>query len=460
MIEDTKNAVNKKVVLLVVTMSSFIAPFMVSSVNIGLPAIGKEFTMDAISLSWVSLSYLLAAAMFLIPSGKIADVYGRKKIFSYGLSIDIVASLLISISTNETELILFRILQGIGEAMIFGTGVAILTSVYSLGERGKVLGINFAAVYSGLSLGPVVGGFITQHFGWRSIFLSYIPLELIIIILTFWKLKGEWADAQGERLDLTGFTIYGLSLMGIMYGFFLLPSIRGVQLIFFGILGVVVFVKWEMKTKNPVMNLNLFRNNSVFTFSVLAALINDTATFAGSFFLSLYLQYVKGFGAQTAGLVLMSRPIVMAIFSPLAGRLSDKIEPRIVATIGMAFTLVGLLMFSFLSEKTTLGYIIGGFILLGFGFALFSSPNTNAVMSSVEKKFYGVASATVATTRLAGQTISMGIATIILAMYLGKIKITPEYYSLFLRSVNTAFIIFAALCFIGLFVSLSRGKIR
>ncbi len=454
------NDVNKKVVLLVVTMSSFIAPFMVSSVNIGLPSIGREFRMDAVSLSWVSLSYLLAAAMFLLPSGRIADIHGRKKIFKYGISIDIVASLLISIATNESELILFRVFQGIGEAMVFGTGVAILTSVYSLGEKGKVLGINFAGVYSGLSLGPVVGGFITQHFGWRSIFLSYIPLEIIIIVLTFWKLNGDWADAKGERLDLTGSTLYCLSLIGVMYGLSLLPATQGVQLIFIGIIGVAAFVKWEMKAKNPLLNMNLLRNNTVFTFSVVATLINDSATFAGSFFLSLYLQYVKGFSPQTAGLVLISRPIVMAVFSPFAGKLSDKIEPRIIATIGMAVTMVGLLIFSFLGEKTTLGYIIGGFILLGFGFALFSSPNTNAVMSSVEKKFYGVASATVATTRLTGQTISMGIATMILAIYLGKIQIKPEYYSVFLRSVNVSFIIFAALCFIGLFVSLARGKIR
>jgi MFS family permease len=273
--------VNKKIVLLITTLSSFLAPFMGSSVFIGLPSIGKEFAMDAVTLSWVSTSYILAAAMFLVPFGRIADIYGRKKIFKCGIIIDIIASLLLAFSFNETEFIILRFLQGIGAAMIFGTGIAILTSVYLPGERGKALGITVAGVYSGLSLGPVVSGFLVQHFGWRSIFLSYLPFELIIIVL----------------------------------------------------------------------------------------------------------------------------------------------------------------------------------ILVGFGFALFSSPNTNAVMSSVEKRFYGIASATLGTMRLVGQMLSMGIAMIIFAVFIGRVEITPEYYISFLKSMNTAFIIFSALCFAGVFVSLARGKV-
>ncbi len=454
------NTVNKKVVLLVTTLSSFLAPFMGSSVFIGLPTIGKEFSMDVVTLSWVSTAYILAAAMFLVPFGKIADIYGRKKIFKYGISIDIIASLLIVFSSNETELIALRVLQGIGAAMIFGTGVAILTSTYPPGERGKALGINVAGVYLGLSLGPVIGGFLTQYFGWRSIFLSYIPLELIIIVLVFWKVNGEWADAKGEKLDSMGSAVYGFSLAAMMYGFSLLPGISGAELILASIIGLAVFVNWETKVKAPVLDMNLFRKNPVFTFSILAALINYSATFAVGFFMSLYLQNVKGFDPQAAGLILVAQPAVMAVFSPLAGRLSDKIEPRIVSSAGMAFTTAGLLLLGFLNEATSIEYIIACLIILGFGFALFSSPNTNAVMSSVEKRFYGVASATLGTMRLTGQMLSMGIATLIVAVYLGNVQITPEYYPVFLRSVNAAFMVFAAFCFIGIFASLARGKIR
>ncbi len=454
------NDVNKKVVLLITTLSSFLAPFMGSSVFIGLPSIGKDFGMDVVLLSWVPLAYLLAAAIFLVPFGRIADIYGRKMIFKYGITIDIVASILLAFSFSETELLLLRIMQGIGAAMIFGTSVAILTSVYPPGDRGKALGITVAGVYLGLSLGPVIGGFLTQYFGWRSIFLSYVPLELVIIVLTLWKLDGEWADAKGETLDVMGSAIYGFSLAALMYGFSLLGQIHGTWLILISIIGLAVFVRWEMKVEAPVLNINLFKNNNVFMFSTLAALINYSATFAVVFFLSLYLQDVRGLSPQNAGLILVSQPIVMTIFSPLAGRISDRIEPRTVASIGMAFTTLGLLLFSFLNEGTALEYIIASLIIIGFGFALFSSPNTNAVMSSVEKKSYGVASATLGTMRLTGQMLSTGIATLILTIYVGNVQIAPENYSLFLRSEKSAFIVFAALCFAGIFASLARGKVR
>ena len=454
------NIVNKNIVLLITTMSSFLAPFMGSSVFIGLPSIGKEFSMDVVMLSWVSTAYLLAAAMFLVPFGKIADIYGRKKIFQYGIIIDIIASILLVFSFNEMELIALRVMQGIGAAMIFGTGMAILTSVYPPGERGKALGINVAGVYLGLSLGPVVSGFLTQHFGWRSIFASYLPLELIIIALIFLKMNGEWADAKGEKLDIVGSAVYGFSLAAMMYGFSILPTIQGTQLIIVSIIGLVAFVKWETTTRYPVLDMNLFLKNMVFTFSMIAALINYSATFAVAFFMSLYLQNIKGFDPQTAGLILVAQPVVMAAFSPVAGRLSDRIEPRVVASAGMSFTTAGLLLLSFLNVATAVEYIVASLIVIGFGFALFSSPNVNAVMSSVEKKFYGVASATLGTMRLTGQMLSMGIATLIVAVYLGNVQITPVYYPVFLKSMNAAFLVFAGFCFLGIFASLARGKVR
>jgi len=441
-------------------MVSFLTPFMGSSVNIALPRIGREFSMDAVLLSWVPTAYLLAAAMFLVPFGKIADIRGRKKIFIYGIVIYTLSSFLTGISTSAALLLCFRVLQGMGSAMIFGTGIAILTSVFPVGERGKALGINVAAVYSGLSFGPSLGGLLTQHLGWRSIFFLNVPLGLIIITFVFWKLKGEWAEAKGDKFDFIGSIIYSLSLVAIMYGFSRLPAMWGALLILIGVLGVLSFVLWEIRVESPVLNMNLFRNNRVFTFSNLAALINYSATSAVAFLLSLYLQNVKALNPQDAGFILVCQPVIMAIFSPLTGRLSDRIEPRIVASTGMGLTVIGLILLIFLGEKTPLGFIVVSLIILGFGFALFSSPNTNAVMSAVERRFYGVASATIGTMRLIGQTLSMGIAMLIFAIYMGKVQITPEYHSLFLTSMKIAFIVFAALCFGGTFASLARGKVR
>ena len=460
MSNNKNNIVNKRVALLVATLSSFLTPFMSSSVNIALPSIGNEFSMDAVLLNWVATSYLLAAAMFLVPFGKIADIKGRKKIFSYGILIYTLSSFLSAISTSAVTLISFRILQGIGSAMIFGTGVAILTSVFPSGERGRVLGINAAAVYLGLSLGPFLGGFLTQYFGWKSIFLANVPLGLIILIFVLWKLKGEWAEAKGDKFDFVGSIIYSLSLAAIMYGFSLIPAISGLWLVIVGTFVLLLFVRWEIKVENPVLDISLFRNNTTFALSNLAALINYSATFAVGFLLSLYLQYIKALSPQNAGLILTSQPLAMAIFSPFAGRLSDRVEPRIIASAGMTLTAVSLSLFTFLNEKTTLEFVVASLILLGFGLALFSSPNTNAVMSSVERRFYGVSSATLGTMRLTGQMLSMGIAMLIFAIYIGKVQITPEHYSLFLTSMKTSFVIFAVLCFGGILASLARGKVR
>ncbi len=456
----TQNGVNKRGVLFVVLISSFLTPFMASSTNIALPQIGREFETNAVLLAWISTSYLVSTTVFLLPFGRIADIYGRKRIFTYGIIIYTISSLLAATSTSAIMLILFRIPQGIGGSMVFGTGIAILTSVYPPEERGKVLGINVAMVYLGLSFGPFLGGFLTQHFTWRSIFFVNIPLGLAIISLLLWKLKGEWADAKGEKFDLSGSIIYGFAIVAMMYGISLLPEIPGLVVIVIGILGLITFIWWETRIASPVLNIDLFKNNRVFIFSNLAALINYSATYAVAFLISLYLQYAKGFSPQTAGLVLASMPAVQAIFSPLAGRLSDKIAPRILASGGMFLTTTGLILLSFLGQNTAIWYLIMSLMILGFGFAFFSSPNTNAVMSSIEAKTYGVGSATLATMRQIGNMLSMGITMLIFIIYIGRVEITPEYYSNFVTSVKIAFMIFSGLCFGGVFASLAREKIK
>jgi EmrB/QacA subfamily drug resistance transporter len=411
-------------------------------------------------LSWIATSYLLAAAVFLVPFGRIADIYGRRKIFIYGIVIFTISSFLCAISPSVIVLIIFRIVQGMGSAMIFGTAVAIVTSAFPVGERGRALGINVAAVYLGLTMGPFLGGFLTQHFGWRSIFLVNVPLGIIVIFFTIWKMKGEWADAKGESFDLRGSIIYGITLISIMYGLSLLPTILGACLIFFGIAGILLFIYWEKKVEHPVVNIDIFSNNRTFTFSNLAALIQYSATFAVSFLLSLYLQYIKGLPPQNAGMVLVAQPIVMTVLSPMAGKLSDRVEPRVLASMGMVVMTIGLFLFSLLNNETTLTFIILNLILLGFGYALFSSPNTNAIMTSVEKRYYGIASGTMGTMRLVGQMLSMGIAMLLFALFMGRTQITAEYYSPFVDSVKVAFMIFSVLCFVGIFASLARGKIR
>lgn len=455
-----QNAVSKRTALIVVSTGSFLTPFMGSAINIALPSIGKALAMHAVLLSWIAMAYSLSSAIFLVPFGRAADIHGRKKVFLWGVVIFGFFSLLCGAATSGTMLIAFRVLQGIGGAMVFGTGVAILTSVFPPQERGQALGINVAAVYLGLSLGPVVGGMLTQHLGWRSVFYINVPLCLFILAFTMAYLKGEWAESRGEPFDWTGSAIYGAGLAALVYGFSRLPAGLGAGLVVAGLAGVAGFALWESRAANPVLDVNLFRRSRVFALSNLAALINYAATAAIGFLLSLYLQYIKALTPQQAGLVLIAQPAMQALFSPLAGRLSDRIEPRIVASTGMTLNVIGLVLLTLLNATTSLPFIIASLLFLGLGFALFSSPNTNAVMGSVERRFYGVASATLGTMRIVGQMFSMGVVMLIINLILGPVQITPNLYPLFLRAAHTSFVTFAILCFGGIFASLARGKVR
>ena len=450
----------RRAVAFAVNLGSFLTPFMAASLNLGLPAMSRDLAMSASTLTWVASSYLLAAAVFTVPFGRIADIYGRRRILLYGNAMFAIFSLLSAVAWSPAVMIASRILQGIGSAMIFATGMALLTSVFPPGERGRVLGNNVTAVYLGLALGPFLGGFLTQHFGWRSVFLVNFLLGLVLVSAVMWKLRGEWAEARGEAFDKLGALLYGAALVLLMLGFSRLATVPGAGVLLAGVLVLAGFVIWELRSASPVLDLSLFRANPVFAFSSLAALIHYSATFAVTFMLSLFLQSVQGRSPQGAGLILVAQPFMMALFSPVAGRLSDRIEPRLLASFGMSLTTVGVFLLSFLGRETSSAVILAELVLLGFGFACFSSPNTNAVMSSLDKRHLGVGSGLLGTMRLLGQNMSMGIVMMVLALYLGGQQVGVGTHREFLRSVHTVFWIFSGLGVLGVFASLARGRVR
>ena len=243
-------------------------------------------------MSWVSMAFLLSSAVFLVPFGKLADIWGRKRVFFTGNVIIVFTSLLCALSVSGSMLILFRAIQGIGSAMVFGTGVAIITSVYPPNERGKAIGISVTAVYVGLSLAPFLGGILTQYLGWRSIFYATIPFEVLVLWIVWRYIREEWADALGEKFDWAGSVIYLISMSAFMFGFSKLPDTTAIILSAAGLLGLVGFGVTELRVKSPVFNIRLFGSNRLFAFSNLAALINYATTYAITFLLSLYLQYI------------------------------------------------------------------------------------------------------------------------------------------------------------------------
>lgn len=448
-----------KIIIISTSFGAFVVPFMTSAVNIALPTISNEFMMSVEMLNLIALSFTLATAIFILPFGRLADIIGRKKLLIIGMSTFSLASLLCYVSLNAWMLILGRTIQGICAAAISVTVVSILTSVFPAGSRGKALGLNVAMTYTGLSAGPYIGGLLTKYLGWRSIFII-VAIIAILVTLSLLKLNQEWSEAKGEKIDYIGSLIYGLSLFGIILGLSSIRSSYGLVIIIAGIAAMFIFIYYEYKISQPILNMSIFKNNKVLVFSSLAALIHYSATFAISYLLSLYLQYIKGFEPSQAGLMLISQPAMMAIFSPIAGRISDKIEPQKVASIGMTLTALGLSFFIFLTKTTYIPYLVLSLSILGFGYAFFSSPNTNAIMSSVEKKYYGITSGIIGAARSVGQVLSMGVASMVVALNMRNAQFSAENAGSLLYSVRITFSIMTVLCVVGIFASLARGKIH
>lgn len=458
--EETNGYRNRNIILGLVFVTSFVAPFLGSAVNIALPSIGSHFSMNAITMSWVSMAFLLSSAVFLLPLGRLADLAGRVRIFIFGTIIVALSSIITAWAVSGAMIITLRVIQGIGSAMMFGTNMAIVTSSFPPGQRGKAIGINVTAVYLGLSLAPFLGGVMTQALGWQSIFYITGPIVLAVGLVALITLKPGRVVYEPRSFDYMGSLVYMVSMSGLMYGLSKLPDLFAIVLAVAGMAGLILFARVELKTSMPVFNMRLFLHNRLFALSNLAALINYATTFAVTFILSLYLQYVKGLSPREAGLILVVQPVLMAITASFSGKLSDRYPPWILASSGMGIIAAGLVMLMLIDAGTTHGYLIACLVVLGIGFGLFSSPNTNSVMSSVEGQDLGIASATVATMRLTGQMVSMAIATLVIHIMIGKAPINSTNKDAFLHTIPLTFAIFIIFSLVGIRASMMRSKVK
>ncbi|MCL6476274.1 MAG: MFS transporter [Firmicutes bacterium] len=447
----------KRAVLIAAGLSSFLTPFMGSALNVAIPVIGRQMHATAVTMSWVISAYLLTSAVFLLPFGRLADMLGRKRVFLMGVALFGLSSLLCAVSSSIEILIASRAIQGIAGAMVFGTAVSLITSAIPPGERGKALGINTATVYVGLSVGPAVGGFLTQTLSWRAIFVIVAALAGITWLYAQ-RIRSEWSPAQGERFDTAGAVLYCLALTLLLSA----ASWRhtGIALAGMAVLLLVVFAVREAREEHPLLDLHLFRNSTVFTFSTLAALLNYGATFSIGYLLSLYLQTIRGFTPQEAGLLLLIQPVVQAGFSPLAGALSDRHEPRMVASVGMLLTTFCLLAYASMPYRANLAFLVTVLAASGLGFALFSSPNVNAIVSAVSGTRYGVASSVVSTARMLGQSLSMAMIVLIFTLTMHGLPLSPSYGEELFRSMRVAFAVSTVLSLLGVFASLARGRMH
>ena len=447
----------QRAIITVVIITAFITTFTGSALNLSVPDIGDQFGVSAGTVGWLITGYTLAVAAFSVPLGRLADITCRKTVLVAGIVIFVVCCAAAVFSVSMVMLLAVRIIQGIGASMIFSTNTAVLISAFPGERRGRVLGYSLASTYVGLSAGPVIGGFLNYNFGWKSIFMLTGLLGAIAFFAAIFKLPGEKSENRGKSPDMSGNILYVIFIVMMMYG---LSEIgKGMIYVLITAVGVILgilFIIHESRSEGPIVNVTLFRENKGYAFSNISAMLNYGATFAISYLISIYLQVVMGYSSQTAGLIMIFQPIIMAVLSPVMGRFSDRISPFKMSSVGMAFCAAGTFIFIFIGRETQIFVIIMALVITGLGFSLFSSPNTNAVMSCVDKAEYGVASSILATMRSIGHTLSMVIVTITGTMLIEDMPLADAPAEVLIKVIRISFIVFTLICTAGVFISLKR----
>jgi len=450
------------------------SPFDGSVVTIAIPSIASSINLGLETAVWIQLVYLLLLTVLLINAGRLADLRGRKRFYTLGFVVFTVGSVLCGLSVTDLQLVFFRAFQGLGAAFIAANSPAIVTDTFPRQERGRALGINTMAVYIGLMLGPVLGGVLVQNYGWRSIFFVNVPIGIMVVTLTTLKLKENTPNAGAAGFDLAGAATLSIALsstlvvltLGGMFGWVSAPTLllAAVSVAMF-----LLFLQIERRlVRFPTLDLSLFTSNRLFAAANGTAFLNYVAVNGVTLMMTIYLESIRGFNPQTAGLYLITQATPMALLSPLSGWLSDRFGSRLLSTLGMGCVSVGLFLFSELSSASSSFDVILRLVVVGVGFGLFSSPNTSAVMGSVRQEKLGVAAGTLGTMRFMGQSIGLALLGAVLAATLPSQALLAVFAGLtsqgglavseFVAGMRNFFVIAAGIGAVGTLTSTTRGQ--
>lgn len=461
----------KWLILTSVSLGSLMATLDGSIVNIALPAIQSDLRVDLTTVEWVVVAYLLVIGSLLLPFGRLGEVLTFKRVYLVGFAIFTLASVCCGASPNVSTLVGFRVAQGVGAAMIMAMGPAIVARTFPASERGRALGLNGISVSIGLSLGPALGGLLTQVATWRAIFLINAPIGLLAILWAARVLPAE-TPGKGQSFDVRGAALSGVALFALLLALsdgqqwgWTSPAIVGL-LIAFVVLGAAFLVA-ERGSLQPMVDLALFRIRP-FSAGLASVVVAFAGLFTATFLLPFFLEQGSGFSPIEAGLLLTPVPITMALVAPLSGAASDRFGPRIPASAGIAIMVLGLLSLTQLPVDFRLPDLVWRLVLLGVGQGMFMSPNSSAVLGSVPRPRVGTASGTLAQMRVNGQALGIALSGAIVATRLpvhlaelGGGAPTAAVQSVALAgAIHDAFVVAAILCCLGIVTSLIRGSSR
>lgn len=422
------NASARIATLIIVCIGAFLVPLSLSASLVAIPVIAEDLAANAVYVSWIPAAFILSNMMVLLPAGRASDIYGRKLIYQTGTLIFLLGSIAAGLSQNIEWLLFSRIIQGFGAGMFFGTGMAIVGNVYQDGGRGAALGWVVASVYFGLSVGPLLGGWLTDTFGWQSVFFSMVPFIVASIFLTMFKLKGEWRIEDPQRLDWKGAFLLCLWILSLFIGVTNLPEFYAFILLLISGALAFLFMRHSKQVKFPIVNLKLVWQNHKLSRSLSAAILMYAASYGLIFLMGLYLQYNRGYSPTDAGKFLMIQALFMAFIAPAAGRLSDRYPANLIASFGCISVVLSFTLMLFLDNDSHVAIIVISLALLGTGFGLFSTPNSNAALQSITAEKLGIVSALVSLSRLLGQLLSTAFITLMMSLYIGTAEIVPSNY--------------------------------
>ena len=472
---DGKEHANKWAVLAISAAGGFMTTLDSSIVNIGLPAIAKTFGVGVSgAIEWIIIGYLIVIAAVLLSFGRLADMIGRKPIYELGLVIFVVGSILSGAATTLGFLIAARIFQGLGGALIFSVNIAMITSVFPANERGRALGWNSVIIALGISVGPTIGGIITQYLTWRWIFYVNVPVGILVLLATVRVLTERAHKGQG-RFDPVGAGLFAVGLASLTLGLsfgqewgWTSPGLIAAVLI--GVVALTAAIFVERRVSDPILDLALLTNR-VFSSSNISFILCMLALFAPGFLLPFYFEELRGFSVVQSGLLLTPLPITLAIMAPISGTLADRVGSRWLSPLGLAVACLGLFFLSQINAQSTLFDIIWRLVLIGVGQGLFQAPNTRAMMGAAPRSEQGVASGLLATGRVIGQSLSVALAgsifTSLGAAAAGTLLATKahqlpanrvgELQNTFVNGFHYALLLCAAFAALGILTALVRG---
>ncbi len=448
------------VALIIVCCGSIVGPLGMAAVNIAIPNLAADLNASAKMVGWLPTLYLLSTVMFMLPVGKVADNYGRKRVYAFGLGLNVVAAIMCTLATSIEWLLLWRFVQGAAGAMLFGVGLAIISSVTPASKRGMSLGMATTCVYIGLSIAPAIGGWLTEVWGWRAVFYAQVPPGVLLLLAIKMFLNGEWKSDEKMPFDWWGMGIFSLFAINLVFGLSLFPKLVGILLVLVAVGCLMLFIVHQSKSRRPLIRVQMFLESRVFSLSLTTSFFMYASNFAMAFLLSLYLQNIKGLSPSQAGQIILLQAVAMAVTTPLAGKLADKVQPRLIATCGCIIVAIVFWVFSQLTISSSTNYISGALLLLGVGFGLFSTPNSNAVMGSAAKNELGVASSSLNLSRSIGNLFGMSIVNLLVHYYLGDSTFAAAGNNDLMKAISVAFSMSLAFVIVASFTSALRGRAR